>query len=81
MGSEREAIVARDFSGEFDETRTIFIKYSIARAQKRELTRNQADILTIMLRSDKYHNFESYIGEDLDRSYLSVFSGRIGIMI
>jgi hypothetical protein len=53
MGSERESVVTSDFSGEFDETRTIFMKYSIANAQKREITRHQADILTIMLRSDK----------------------------
>jgi len=73
MGSEKETFLARDFSGEFDETRTIFIKYSIANTQKQELTRHRADILTIMVRSDKYHNFESYIGEDLDRSGLGVF--------
>jgi hypothetical protein len=65
MGSEREAVVVCDFSGVFDETRKIFMKHSLANAQKRQLIRHQADILTIMLRSDKYHNFESYIGEDL----------------
>jgi len=75
MGSEKETFLACDFSREFDETRTIFMKYSIANAQKRELTRHQADILTIMLRSEKNHKFESYIGEDMDRS-LSVF--RVG---
>jgi hypothetical protein len=76
MGNERESVVACDFNGGFDETRTMFMKYCITKAQKRELARHQGDILTIMLRSDRYHNFESHIGEDLERSDLSVF--RVG---
>jgi hypothetical protein len=73
MGSEREAVVTCHFSGGFDETFKIFMKYWFLNAQKRELTRHQADIVKIMLESDKYRNYVSYIAEDWRRSDLSVF--------
>ena len=72
-GCKREAAVACHFRERCDEAHTISTTYSITNAQKRGLPWQQADVLKIMLRKDKYDNFDSYIGKYLEQSGLGVF--------